>query len=421
MALAQGGCFGAGADIVAACGTAVAAADAKFRMPGWKFGLALGTRRLAVRVGAAEAFGGLEASVVANPTNALQKSAKYVKESADAVWAGATVWNYTDPAGPTFAVNPTIGFSQGTKIQMAVYAEAAGLCMMAKVEDAQNAGINKESGCVMTTKAGWQTMVFDFTGVDLAKTYNRLSLFPRFLEDPLGVPVSTTYFDNIVYPSGVIQKPKPPCNTGGKIILVDGKYASDYSGTGTGECGSYGDYSGEPTDPRWWGGYANNGDAGGHPSMYFGYGVSPTSWGVGGYVKAPKNGFVPISATTNNMKGVTFELWGNDELLSALQAKSPKGTLHVTMKARPNVPLACTASISTDVTPMNNGVSSYSKALSSFTLDLPACGALNTVAKVLASGIAEFHAQAIAPNLYRPNNTDQFPNGLNIGKITFTP
>jgi len=74
MALAQGGCFGAGADIVAACGTAVAAADAKFRMPGWKFGLALGTRRLAVRVGAAEALRMLRASSVLSCADALRIS-----------------------------------------------------------------------------------------------------------------------------------------------------------------------------------------------------------------------------------------------------------------------------------------------------------------------------------------------------------
>jgi len=74
MALAQGGCFGAGADLVAACGTAVAAADAKFRMPGWRFGLALGTRRLAARVGAAQALRLLRASATLTGAEALNIS-----------------------------------------------------------------------------------------------------------------------------------------------------------------------------------------------------------------------------------------------------------------------------------------------------------------------------------------------------------
>ena len=51
MALAHGPCFGAAADLVAACGIRVASADAKFRMPGLRFGIALGTGRLARLVG----------------------------------------------------------------------------------------------------------------------------------------------------------------------------------------------------------------------------------------------------------------------------------------------------------------------------------------------------------------------------------
>ena len=52
LALAHGGIFGAGADLVCACGTRVAAPDTTFRMPGLRFGLVLGTSRLAQRIGA---------------------------------------------------------------------------------------------------------------------------------------------------------------------------------------------------------------------------------------------------------------------------------------------------------------------------------------------------------------------------------
>jgi len=64
LALAHGGCFGAGADLVVACGTRLATPDARFRMPGWRFGLALGTRRLARCVGAANALHILETAAV---------------------------------------------------------------------------------------------------------------------------------------------------------------------------------------------------------------------------------------------------------------------------------------------------------------------------------------------------------------------
>ena len=51
LALAQGQVVGAGADLFAACWRRVAAPGARFRMPGWNFELALGTRRLSALIG----------------------------------------------------------------------------------------------------------------------------------------------------------------------------------------------------------------------------------------------------------------------------------------------------------------------------------------------------------------------------------
>jgi len=52
LAFAHGRNFGAGADLVAACSQRIAAPGSTFRMPGLRFGVVLGTRRLAARVGA---------------------------------------------------------------------------------------------------------------------------------------------------------------------------------------------------------------------------------------------------------------------------------------------------------------------------------------------------------------------------------
>ena len=51
VAIATGRTWGAGADLFAACDERVAAPDASFRFPGAAFGIVLGTRRLAERVG----------------------------------------------------------------------------------------------------------------------------------------------------------------------------------------------------------------------------------------------------------------------------------------------------------------------------------------------------------------------------------
>lgn len=51
LALAHGRVFGAGADLVACCHNRIAAPGTTFRMPGLRFGVVLGTQRLAQRIG----------------------------------------------------------------------------------------------------------------------------------------------------------------------------------------------------------------------------------------------------------------------------------------------------------------------------------------------------------------------------------
>jgi enoyl-CoA hydratase len=51
VACVRGGAFGAGADLAAACTFRLGLAGAKFRFPGFQFGLALGTRALAALIG----------------------------------------------------------------------------------------------------------------------------------------------------------------------------------------------------------------------------------------------------------------------------------------------------------------------------------------------------------------------------------
>ena len=51
VACAQGAIYGAGADLVASCTYRVGAPGCRFRFPGYRFGIALGTRRLGAVVG----------------------------------------------------------------------------------------------------------------------------------------------------------------------------------------------------------------------------------------------------------------------------------------------------------------------------------------------------------------------------------
>ena len=83
IALIHGGAFGAGFDLATACDYRLAAMDARFRMPGWRMGLALGTRRTAQRVGAERAFVFLRDALVINTEQALTQ--QFITEIADPV------------------------------------------------------------------------------------------------------------------------------------------------------------------------------------------------------------------------------------------------------------------------------------------------------------------------------------------------
>ncbi len=72
LALASGKNFGAGVDLVCACARRVATSDATFRMPGLRFGLVLGTRLFAQRVGAERAREVLQVSQTFSAADALE-------------------------------------------------------------------------------------------------------------------------------------------------------------------------------------------------------------------------------------------------------------------------------------------------------------------------------------------------------------
>jgi len=72
VAMSHGGAFGAGADLVCACEQRIATPGSRFRMPGLRFGLALGTRRLTERIGPKYARLVLGASAVFDADEALR-------------------------------------------------------------------------------------------------------------------------------------------------------------------------------------------------------------------------------------------------------------------------------------------------------------------------------------------------------------
>jgi enoyl-CoA hydratase/carnithine racemase len=71
LALAHGACYGAAADMVCCCSRRIAAPGTRFRMPGLRFGITLGTRRLRELVGTDASRRLLETSPVFDAEKAL--------------------------------------------------------------------------------------------------------------------------------------------------------------------------------------------------------------------------------------------------------------------------------------------------------------------------------------------------------------
>jgi enoyl-CoA hydratase/carnithine racemase len=100
VAVAQGRTWGAGADLFAACDLRLASSDASFRFPGAGFGLVLGTRRLAERVGPDQArqwvIDGLQVDA-ATAVQAGLATATLAGEEAAATGAGPWVGRLVAP------------------------------------------------------------------------------------------------------------------------------------------------------------------------------------------------------------------------------------------------------------------------------------------------------------------------------------
>ena len=143
-------------------------------------------------------FGGNESSLVSDPEDENNKVIKVIKPRGAASWAGTTIG--TDDG---FANNIPLTTSNSI-MTVRVWAERAGIPVMLKVENSNNAPQNCET-VTNTTSRGWQVMTFDFTnertgtqaldvGLANGSTFNKASLFFNYGRDG---NEETFYFDNV--------------------------------------------------------------------------------------------------------------------------------------------------------------------------------------------------------------------------------
>jgi hypothetical protein len=150
-------------------------------------------------------FGGAEDStVVTDPVGGTNKVAKVVKSAIAETWAGTTV-----STGASQSV-PTIPFAAGaTSMTVRVYSPDAGIQVRLKVENAADPTRTCETEATVTTANGWQTLTFNFANqaagtaaLDLAATYNKVSIFFNFGVTGAAAGAKTYYFDDIAFGAG---------------------------------------------------------------------------------------------------------------------------------------------------------------------------------------------------------------------------
>ncbi len=148
-------------------------------------------------------FGGAEAaSVVTDPAGGTNKVAQVIKSATAELWAGVTV---STAANNSIAPIP---FSATAKrITVRVWSPAAGIPIRLKVEDASDGSKSCETEATTTVANGWETLTFDFANpasgtpaLNLANTYNRMSVFPNFGKTGAQIGgASTYYFDDFAF------------------------------------------------------------------------------------------------------------------------------------------------------------------------------------------------------------------------------
>ncbi|SHI70715.1 hypothetical protein [Pseudozobellia thermophila] len=139
-----------------------------------------------------EKDGSISLEFVENPDasgiNTSERVAEYIQSEGVETWAGLF-----------FDLADKIDFSEFQTIKMKVYAPAADLAVLVKLEDSSDGSINKEVQSKTTVANAWEELAFTFSPSD-SDTYDRMVLFFDFSGDKAAP--TTHYFDDIVMAEG---------------------------------------------------------------------------------------------------------------------------------------------------------------------------------------------------------------------------
>ncbi len=147
-------------------------------------------------------FGGAEdSSVQPDPTGGANKAARVVKSATAELWAGTTV-----STGANNSVDKIPFTATSTKMTVRVYSPKAGIPVRLKVEDAADPTHTVETEALTTQVNTWETLTFNFASpaagtaaLNLAYTYNKVSIFFDFGKTGAAGGSGTYYFDDVAF------------------------------------------------------------------------------------------------------------------------------------------------------------------------------------------------------------------------------
>jgi hypothetical protein len=154
-------------------------------------------------------FGGAEDSGVVNdPAGGSNKVGRVTKAATAESWAGATI-----STGPGLTI-ARVPFAAGaTRMTLRVYSPAANVPIRLKLENSSNGAESVETEARTTTANAWETLTFDFANqaagtaaLDVARTYDKASVFPNFGTTGANGGGGTWYFDDLAFAGAAAGK-----------------------------------------------------------------------------------------------------------------------------------------------------------------------------------------------------------------------
>lgn len=137
-------------------------------------------------------FGGAELSLIDNPDpngiNPSTKVGQLFKMANSEVWAGGLL-----------QLPQAIDFSTADQFSVKVWSPKSGIPVRLKVENDTDAGVFFELDATTTTSNEWETLTYDFSGIDKNNSYHKVVIFMDFGN---AGDDSNYYFDDFVLTGG---------------------------------------------------------------------------------------------------------------------------------------------------------------------------------------------------------------------------